>query len=55
MDNITEIVLHMPWEVVDDCNGFGLDFGKLDHNLEFLDKIIYKFDLTNRFKALFQK
>ena len=27
----------------------------LDHNLELLDNIIYKFDLTNRFKASFQK
>ena len=24
----SEIILELPWEIADSCNGFGMDFGK---------------------------
>ena len=28
MEDVKEVYLELPWKVVDECNGFGLDFGK---------------------------
>ena len=42
MENVKETLLELPWNVVHDCNGFGLDFGKLNY-INYL--LYYKFAL----------